>query len=62
MTESKTEPRQRHVWAVVYAKGNQRRTRGLYSSQGRADAAVKKASKADQPHLELEQMPINGPA
>lgn len=58
-----SEPRQRHVWAVVWAKGNQRRTRGLYSSKSRAEQAVAEHKPAkEREHLELEQMPINGPA
>lgn len=58
----KTEPRQRHVWAVVYTKGNQRRTRSLWSSRSRAEEEVARHKMAEQADLELEQMPINGPA
>jgi hypothetical protein len=59
---TRPEPRQRHVWAVVWAKGNQRRTRGLYSSAERARAAVEAEAPGTRQHLELEQMEINGPA
>ena len=54
--------RQRHVWAVVWAKGNQHRTRGLYSSEERAQEAIDAEAPGTRQHLIKEQMPINGPA
>lgn len=61
-TQTDTETRQRHVWAIVYAKGNQRRTQSLWSSKKRAEQHVASLKKAEQEHLELEQLVINGPA
>lgn len=61
-TTTAKAPRQRTVHAVVYAKGNQRRVRSLWSSAARAQEHIDTVEpKADRPHLEVEAMTVNGP-
>lgn len=50
------------VWAVVYAKGNQRRVRALHTSQKGAQAAIDSHKPAaEREHLEIERVPVSRP-
>jgi hypothetical protein len=61
-TTTKTKSGPDPVWAVMYAKGNQRRLRRLHTSKKGAEAAISRHKPAsEREHLEVERVPVHRP-